>query len=245
MPRNVHRQELEQAVEAIWSELRYQDDLSRRTEDEAKDIPGFCTLLRRYLRKVEDDWADNAAEWQVNNTKQVTSALAGLRKLAAIATRAMIYNGIVPRSQYAIGEHLIFVNQEPEATRHGVEFPFVYGDGVYVVEVLQPGSMLYDREGFHYYVRNGSLGTYVSEDEVARRKQTTSVVDSDMRGWVFSAEGDAIEEVGFALASEYVDADAAMTGFGREFAAPFDVYFRDGNGELQATNAESTPDDFH
>lgn len=44
MPRKVTREEFDKAVEAIWSEIEYRNDLDRRTdEDEAKDIEGFRT----------------------------------------------------------------------------------------------------------------------------------------------------------------------------------------------------------
>lgn len=67
--------------------------------------------------------------------------------------------------------------------------------------------------------------------------------DFDPRGWVFTREG-AEEEIGFAEASEYEDADAAMIGFSRECAEHFDVYFRDSYGELHSTAAEDLADDF-
>lgn len=84
----VSRDDFDEAVEALWSELQYQDSLPRRTDDEAKDIPGFLTLARRYERKIEDDWADQAGN------PQVEDAVHGLRKVAAIFVRAMVYNGI-------------------------------------------------------------------------------------------------------------------------------------------------------
>lgn len=84
--RDVREEEFEKAVKAVWSEIQYQNNLARRTSDEAKDIPGFLTLLRRYIRKTEEDWADNPGP--------VKEAEEGLRKIAAIAMRGMIYNGI-------------------------------------------------------------------------------------------------------------------------------------------------------
>ena len=75
------------AAEAVWSEIEYQNSLARRTDaDEAKDMPGFLTLLRRYQRKVEDIWADNPGP--------VEEAEHGMRKLAAICVRAMIYTKV-------------------------------------------------------------------------------------------------------------------------------------------------------
>lgn len=93
----ITREQFDQAVEALWSEIEYQNNLPRRTEEEntddrtaeARDVPGFLTLGRRYERKVEDDWADQAAP--------VEDALHGLRKLSAIYLRAMIYCGVRKR----------------------------------------------------------------------------------------------------------------------------------------------------
>ena len=90
----VDRAEFDKACEAVWSEIQFQDGLSRRTDDEAKDVPAFLTLLRRYVRKVEDSWADFPGERQPDGSTQVTQALHGLRKLSAIGIRAMVYNGI-------------------------------------------------------------------------------------------------------------------------------------------------------
>lgn len=87
--RNVTREEFDCAMEALWSEIEYQNSLPRRTDDEAKEIPGFLTLLRRYTRKTEDNWADLPGP--------VKSAEEGLRKIAAIALRGMIYTRIWPR----------------------------------------------------------------------------------------------------------------------------------------------------
>lgn len=94
MPRTITREEFERACEAVWSELEYQNSLPRRTSDEAKDIPGFLTLLRRYIRLTENAWADNASDQQEDGQVQVPAALDGMRKLTAISLRAMIYNGI-------------------------------------------------------------------------------------------------------------------------------------------------------
>ena len=87
----VSRKEFNQVVEALWTEIEYQNSLPRRTVDEAADVPGFCTLMRRYLRKVEDDWADNPGP--------VKAAEEGLRKLSAIALRGMIYTRIWKRGE--------------------------------------------------------------------------------------------------------------------------------------------------
>lgn len=93
MPRTVTRAQFLRAADAVWEELAYQDNLPRRTEDEALSIPAFLSLLRRYIRKAEDDWADRPGVSQPDGTIQVSEALDGLRKIAAIGLRAMIYNG--------------------------------------------------------------------------------------------------------------------------------------------------------
>lgn len=90
-PRLVTRDEFDDACDALWTEIEYQNNLARRTGDsEARDIPAFLTLGHRYARKVEDAWAD----WPGNTDE----AKSGLRKLAAIYLRGMIYCGIVHRS---------------------------------------------------------------------------------------------------------------------------------------------------
>ena len=94
MPQYVSREQFDQAVEALWTEIEFQNNLPRRTEDEALDVPGFLTLGKRYIRKTEDLWADNPGEHQPEGTVKVTSSLHGLRKIAAIFLRGMIYNGI-------------------------------------------------------------------------------------------------------------------------------------------------------
>ena len=87
----ITREEFDEACDALWTEINYQNNLSRRTADEAKDVPGFLTLGRRYERKIEDDWADQAG------TPQVEDALHGLRKVSAIYLRGMIYCGVRDR----------------------------------------------------------------------------------------------------------------------------------------------------
>ena len=89
--RIVSKGEFDEAAEALWTEIDYQNNLPRRTEDEAQDVPGFCTLLRRYLRMIEDGWADNPGP--------VKAAEEGLRKLAAIALRGMVYTKIWKRER--------------------------------------------------------------------------------------------------------------------------------------------------
>ncbi len=90
MPRNVTRLNFDIACEALWAELQYQDNLPRRTEDEAKDVPGFLTLGRVYAHKAAVDWSDHAGD---------ELALHGLRKLAAIYLRGMVYCGVRKRER--------------------------------------------------------------------------------------------------------------------------------------------------
>ncbi len=97
MPRNVTRGEFDQAVEAVWTEIQYQNRLPRRGEDEASQVPAFCVLLRQYVYQCEADWAFQAATEQPDGQLQCAAALHGLRKLAGIAVRGMIYNGVRDR----------------------------------------------------------------------------------------------------------------------------------------------------
>ncbi len=85
MRTSITREQFSHAMEAIWSEIQYQDRLPRRTDDEAKEPAGFATLGRVYLRRLEDTWADNAG---------TESSLPILRKIAAIFVRGMVYSGI-------------------------------------------------------------------------------------------------------------------------------------------------------
>ena|SRR5271163_1155829 len=93
-PRTVTKEEFLEAADAVWTELNYQDNLPRRTDDEAKDVPAFATLGRRYLRFLEDHWADQPGVPTGNGTYIVEDALNDLRKLSAIFVRGMIYNGV-------------------------------------------------------------------------------------------------------------------------------------------------------
>ncbi|TDW20423.1 hypothetical protein EV128_12553 [Rhizobium azibense] len=85
MTKIVTREEFDQAVEAIWGELEYQNELRRRTKDEANNIPGFTSLMNVYVRKTEEDFA-------MLPTNE--PALHGLRKMAGIAIRGMVYCGV-------------------------------------------------------------------------------------------------------------------------------------------------------
>lgn len=83
---NITRADFDEAVEAVWTEIEYQNNLLRRTENsEAKDPAGYGTLLRVYVRRLEEAWADNAGD---------EAALPFLRKVTAIGLRGMVYCGI-------------------------------------------------------------------------------------------------------------------------------------------------------
>jgi len=88
MARMVTRKEFDEACDAVWTEIEYQNNLPRRTDDEAKEPAGFATLGQVYLRRLEDAWADNAGTAQ---------SLPYLRKLAGIFIRGMIYCGVTRR----------------------------------------------------------------------------------------------------------------------------------------------------
>jgi hypothetical protein len=94
---NVTREQFNAACDAVWTEIEYQNSLPIRTEDEANSVASFLTLIRCYARRVEDAWTFNPGTVQEDGKVQVTDALHGLRKLAAIAVRSMIYNGIRSR----------------------------------------------------------------------------------------------------------------------------------------------------
>ncbi len=94
MKQYVTRAQFDEACEALWSEMQYINSLPRRTDDEAKDVPGFLTLARRYMRIAEDTWADQPGTVQDDGSVQVEDALHAVRKVAGIMVRAMIYNGV-------------------------------------------------------------------------------------------------------------------------------------------------------
>lgn len=95
--RNITKDEFNKAVEAIWTEIEYRNSLDRRTEDEAKDVPGYLTLIDRYRRLTADKWSDSPGTLQEDKKYQVEEALHGLRKIAGIAICSMIYCGIKKR----------------------------------------------------------------------------------------------------------------------------------------------------
>lgn len=89
----ITREQFNEACDALWSEIEYQNALPRRTEDsEAKDVQGYATLGRVYLRRLEDSWADEEGD---------EPALQMLRKVAAIFVRGMIHSGVRPRRTVA------------------------------------------------------------------------------------------------------------------------------------------------
>jgi hypothetical protein len=86
---NITREQFNEAVEALWAEIEYQNALTRRTlTSEAKDVQGFATLGRVYLRQLESDWALNEGDELALNT---------LRKVAGIFVRGMIVCGVRKR----------------------------------------------------------------------------------------------------------------------------------------------------
>lgn len=88
-PTTITRTQFEAVADVVWREIEYQNNLPRRTEDsEAKDVQGFATLGRVYLRKMEDTWAAHEGD---------EAALPYLRKLAAIFVRGMLYCGVRER----------------------------------------------------------------------------------------------------------------------------------------------------
>lgn len=92
----ITEEQFNEAVEALWGEIQYQNSLDRRTEaGEAKDPAAFATLGRVYLRRLEDAWADNRGNEE---------SLPYLRKVAAIFVRGMIYNGVRYRRAVASNE---------------------------------------------------------------------------------------------------------------------------------------------
>jgi len=85
---NIGKEKFSHAVEKVWEEVEYQNGLKLPWAAEARDLPGFLTLGRRYMARAEAAWADNDDE---------AVALHELRKLAAIFVRAMVYCGAESR----------------------------------------------------------------------------------------------------------------------------------------------------
>ena len=77
-----------QAIQVVWGEIEYQNKLKIDYNIQAKDLPGFLTLGRRYMTRAEAAWADN---------DDPKVALHELRKLATIFVRAMVYCGAESR----------------------------------------------------------------------------------------------------------------------------------------------------
>ena len=90
--KKITRKEFDEACEILWSEIEYQNNLSRRTDEtDAKTPQEFATLGRVYLRTLEEEWAK---KHNVNN-----ECLDKLRILAATFLRAVIYCGSKERSK--------------------------------------------------------------------------------------------------------------------------------------------------
>lgn len=168
MPRFVTRDEFDQACEALWTEITYQNELPRRTDDEAKQIPSFCSLGRRYIDRCEKSWADEPAD---SESGQVETALHDMRKVAAIFIRGMIYCGI--RSQKPTPQEFSFV---PTYTVAHLNWE---GDGITALyegdALLMEGDYYHDKiddkiEGFfqgldHQGADYGRQDIYVSGDD--------------------------------------------------------------------------------
>ena len=91
MGKCVTRGEFEEAMEAVWSEIQYQNSLPRRTDDEAKSIPSFCKMGEIYSDRAAVAWNDQQAD---EESGQVEDALHAVRKCAAIYLRGMVYCGV-------------------------------------------------------------------------------------------------------------------------------------------------------
>ncbi|MBY3263895.1 hypothetical protein HFO15_19915 [Rhizobium laguerreae] len=86
----VTKEQFDEVCAALWSEIEYQNNLARRTDDsEALQVPSYLTLGQVYLNKAAEDWALNAGD---------ELALHGLRKVAGIFVRGMVYCGVRNRA---------------------------------------------------------------------------------------------------------------------------------------------------
>ena len=82
-----------EVISAINGELAYQATLVShdRADGQEYGVPGQLVVLERYTRKTLDAWADNGSN---------EPALDSLRKIAAIAIRALIKNGCPRRDGF-------------------------------------------------------------------------------------------------------------------------------------------------
>jgi len=80
----------QQVIDAINGELAYQSTLEGSGRADARDhgVEGQLVTLNVYLRKAEEAWAHNAGD---------QLALDALRKVAAIAVRALEQHGCPQR----------------------------------------------------------------------------------------------------------------------------------------------------
>jgi len=78
-------------IDAINSELEYQNSFADTDRSDGLDhgVVGQLTTLRVYMRKAEEAWVHGADE---------EKTLRALRKVAAIACRAMLLYGAHPRT---------------------------------------------------------------------------------------------------------------------------------------------------
>ena len=76
----------DEVIEAIDGELNYQASLggTARADDVDHGVEGQLVSLNVYIRKAQEAWIDNAGPEQTLDI---------LRKVAAIACRALILNG--------------------------------------------------------------------------------------------------------------------------------------------------------
>lgn len=85
----VSREAFDRAVEAVWSEIQYQNELPRRTDSgEAHGIAGYASLIDKCNRDMVDTWYAEKGE---------DRCLHNIRKTAASAIRGMIFCGVRPR----------------------------------------------------------------------------------------------------------------------------------------------------
>jgi len=82
-----------EVIEAINSELQYQNSFADTDRSDGKDhgVVGQLVTLAVYARKAEEAWVHGADE---------VKTLQALRKVAAIACRAMLLYGAHPRTDY-------------------------------------------------------------------------------------------------------------------------------------------------
>ena len=82
-----------EVIDAINGELRYTESLQDlgRADGEDYGIAGQLVVLSTYTRRAIDAWSNNKGE---DKTREE------LRKVAAIALRALIQSGVIPREGF-------------------------------------------------------------------------------------------------------------------------------------------------